>query len=334
MSFHQALKQQKSRPYYMQVRHLLKNAFADLLVNRASKKKVTFKRQDVNVVYQICGTPKRPVFVVSTPGALPISYPLNKTHLPKIQAAIEATYPETLTPMCVRFNAKLSNTYTKKRFDEDTLLNLAPWRSTQESENPLTMRVDEDYVYQADSQAEIRILKYLLSHGCVKKLRGQNYAIPYGKKTYYPDFVYLNHLNQIVILEVKSKGTFATAANLEKYTTLAKHCEAHGYVYGMIDTNFNTLVSQMAIPVNRSFEKALLETLHKEGIVTSKTITALRKTTFSHIKRRKLEHMLTKIIITNQLCAQPSSVHDLRITQASSSASHYYLMRKLMKPDV
>ena len=80
---------------------------------------------------------------------------------------------------------------------------------------------DDEYVYYADSQQEISILKKLISHKCFKKIRGQVFKIPYkfsGKnKSYYPDFVLLTNTNKIVVMEVKEIADMGSKINLRKY---------------------------------------------------------------------------------------------------------------------
>lgn len=332
MSFIKELKaHEHAYDQYREIRSILKNYFHDIKTNTASKKKVTFRREDVKITYVVTGDSKNPSFHIVQDRELIMDMALTKKNEAAIKAAIDETAPSSLNKQCMAFNARLSNAYSRARFDEAYLLGMAEWKTATLDDSPLTVQIDDNYVYKGDSKAEIKILTYLLKHGCVKLLRGQDYVIEYGSRRYYPDFVYLNHLNQIVILEVKAKGNFSSEKNLIKYIALAKHCEAHGYVYGMIDANFNTLVSLLNAPINKTFEKELLRAVEEYGMVNSQLITQIRSQHFPHIKRRALEHMIPRIVITNRLVNKPRAVHDLNIVNKRSKLKHYYLLLQSIK---
>ena len=316
---------------YLQIRSWLKNYFYDLKVNTASSKKISFKRAEAKIRYVITGSIKRPSFQIIEANEIVKRFTLTKQNLKAIKQAIFETAPEGLSEQCMTFNARLSNTFTRERFDEAYLRNMANWKSRVLDDTDLTQQVDETYVYKGDSKSEMRILNYLLKYDCVKLLRGQDYAIQYENKNYYPDFVYLNHMNQLVVLEVKGKGDFSTEKNLKKYFALVKHCTEKGYVFGMVDANFNTLNSLLEVPVHKGFEKALLTALKKDGVVNSQTITKLRVKEFSHLKRKAIQHMITKIVIKNRLVNRPKSVHDLNIHNEKSKLKDYYLITSASK---
>jgi len=105
-----------------------------------------------------------------------------------------------------------------------------------------TLKLDDGYIYVADSQQEISTLKKLISHDAFKRLRGQCINIPYkfGGKThnYYPDFILLTQTNKIVIMEVKEVAQMNTKQNLRKYEALKRYCDKNGYLYIMCDKSF------------------------------------------------------------------------------------------------
>ena len=84
-----------------------------------------------------------------------------------------------------------------------------------------SIKLNDGYIYEADSQQEISTLKKLMSHDSFKRLRGQCISIPYryaGKdRNYFPDFIMLTHTNKIVIMEVKEVAQMCTKQNIKKY---------------------------------------------------------------------------------------------------------------------
>ena len=105
-----------------------------------------------------------------------------------------------------------------------------------------TIKLNDGYIYEADSQQEISTLKKLMSHDSFKRLRGQCISIPYrygGKDhNYYPDFIMLTHTNKIVIMEVKEVAQMCTKQNIKKYEALKRYCARNGYLYIMCDKAF------------------------------------------------------------------------------------------------
>lgn len=106
------------------------------------------------------------------------------------------------------------------------------------------LKLDNGYVYKADSKQEISTLKKLISHDAFKRLKGQCISIPYrfgGKDhLYYPDFIFLTNTNKIIILEVKEVAQMNTKVNIKKYEALKRYCLRNGYLYLMCNKNFVT----------------------------------------------------------------------------------------------
>ena len=132
-----------------------------------------------------------------------------------------------------------------------------------------TIKLDDGYVYQADSQQEISTIKKLIYHDAFKRLRGQCINIPYkfGGKThnYYPDFVILTQTNKIIIMEVKEVAQMSSKQNIRKYEALKRYCNKKGYLYIMCDKAFRPYEKLSKYSVNGKVENAIKSALKKKG---------------------------------------------------------------------
>ena len=132
-----------------------------------------------------------------------------------------------------------------------------------------TIKLDDGYVYEADSQQEISTLKKLISHDAFKRLRGQCINIPYryGGKThnYYPDFIILTQTNKIIIMEVKEIAQMNTKQNIKKYDALKRYCEKNGYLYIMCDKTFKPYEKLSKFTASSRVETAIDDALDEKG---------------------------------------------------------------------
>ena len=108
-----------------------------------------------------------------------------------------------------------------------------------------SVKVDDRFVLSFDSEDERIIYDYIKKNKLAKIIRGQalKIPIPHTKTNYYPDLIYLNQDNEVVIVEVKSKSNMSTIDELKKYDALKKYCNLHGFYYTMIDRNFTSIKS-------------------------------------------------------------------------------------------
>lgn len=134
---------------------------------------------------------------------------------------------------------KPGKTFSIKRFLD--IYKQLPKRKLKKPKHEIQMPNDK-YVYGADSQQEISVVKKLISHKCFKRLRGQCMDIEYkfnGKKhSYTPDILLLSNTNKIIVIEVKEVAEMSTKQNKAKYRALSRECLKNGYLYMMIDKNF------------------------------------------------------------------------------------------------
>ena len=132
-----------------------------------------------------------------------------------------------------------------------------------------TIKLEDGYVYEADSQQEISTLKKLISHDAFKRLRGQCINIPYkyGGKThnYYPDFIILTQTNKIIIMEVKEIAQMSTKQNLKKYDALKRYCEKNGYLYIMCDKTFKPFEKLGKFTVGSKVETTIDNKIEEKG---------------------------------------------------------------------
>lgn len=305
---------------YLTVKQWVRNAFERVKVDYGHPKRLAFHVKSHGLSYVLEARKDNMYFYIVDKNEKTSEIEARKSNRKAIEHRIKQTLPETITHSSVRMNMKLHNRFTGKRFCEEDLLNLAEWT---QKEKKHSVKVDETYTYYGDSQAEIDIVRHLLRHKCAKVLRGQDYAIHFDEKRYFPDIVYLNHLNQIVVLEVKSKVNFSEEKTIRKFVALADKCRELGYVFGMIDRNFMSYQSYLKLPVLKGFEKDVLRILKTEGEFDSKRLTKLRAEKYSHVKRRALEKMVTKIVLDHRLVNRPKTVHDLRILNERLRTKHY-----------
>jgi len=311
---------EKKYKCYTEIKQWIRNAFLDVKVDYSKNDKLVFSvpyNKNQYIIYEgRFGT----YFSIVSDERILFRINLDYKNNKKIIEEIQNSYPLDLDISCVRLNAKLHNRFSGKKFSETELLNLACW-TQKEKKNQI--RVSDDYVYNGDSSAEIKIVKHIITHGCAKILRGQDYFIEYDNRKYYPDIIYLNHLNQIVVLEVKAKGGFSTEGNIRKYIALAEHCREKGFVFGMIDRDFNTYHSYINLHVLKGFEQDVLNILKKNGVFNSQSLTKLHNEKYSHLKYKELRKMITKIVLDHRLVDRPKTVHDLNIINENIKYKNY-----------
>ena len=130
-----------------------------------------------------------------------------------------------------------------------------------------TIMLPDGYVYHADSQQEIAVIKKLISRDAFKRLRGQCLSIPYkylGKHDYYPDFVILTNTNKVVIMEVKEVAQMNSKENVKKYAALKRYCEKYGFLYLMCDKKFNVYGKFNKKYIMSSVKDAITESIKKK----------------------------------------------------------------------
>ena len=132
-----------------------------------------------------------------------------------------------------------------------------------------TVKLDDGYIYEADSQQEISTLKKLISHDTFKRLRGQCINIPYrfgGKAhNYYPDFIILTKTNKIIVMEVKEIAQMNSKQNIRKYEALKRYCEKNGYLYIMCDKSFKPFEKLSRYNVSSKVESAIESAIEEKG---------------------------------------------------------------------
>lgn len=311
--------------YYYVIKEWIRNAFSEVKTSYKWDNQISFYVLENGIRYLIKDINYETFFVIIDKSKTVYQAKIPNKNLKRIIRAIQDTFPENISLSSVRFNMKLHNRFTYKRFTKAQLLSLADW-SQKDKKNYYI--INKDYTYYGDSKDEIKIVKHIMYHHCAKVLRGQDFSITYGEKKYYPDLVYLNHLNQIVVLEIKAKGDFASESNIKKYIALAKVCREKGFVFGMIDKDFNTYQSYINLRVHKGFEKNFLKVLRRDAVFNSQSLTKLRKNKYPNHLRKTLRKMITKIILDHRLINRPKTVHDLNVLNEKIKQKHYYAIFK------
>jgi hypothetical protein len=312
---------------YKEVKEIVRNTYKRLKIDYSQKNQLKFSRVDQNIKYTIYNARGHHKLQITNNDEMVFNGLLSKSNMQKIRKALDDTRPSSIDKSSVAFNAKLCNRYSSKRFDRNHILAMTSWKIHDENNSKHSIVMPDGYVYKGHSSAEIKIINHLMSKKCASIIRGQDYAIPYGDQHYYPDLVYLNHLDQVVVLEVKGKSDFSAEKNIIKYIALAEHCYKNGYVYGMVDKDFVTMKSFLNLKPHRGFEQAVLKVLKKDGVFNSQSLTKLRNESFSHLKRSHLMKLVTKFVIEHRYINRPKTAHDLNIMNKKLKIDHYYLIK-------
>lgn len=202
-----------------------------------------------------------------------------------------------------------------KKYTEDAFLSLAPWDTYKPKKNKSLVQVDDQFQLHFDSEDEKVIYEHIERNKLAKIIRGQalEVSMPKSKHSYYPDIIYLDQNNEVVVVEVKSKANMSTIDVLEKYQALQKFCYNKGFHYVMIDKNFTSMKSFCQLNYNKSLEEKIIQHIKQHGILDSNTVTAIRNKYFSHIKRKVLDKMITAIIIKNNYVDRKVNMTQLHV---------------------
>ena len=188
-----------------------------------------------------------------------------------------------------------------RKMSPSKFLELAEWESYNSPKNKSFVDLD-GFKLPFYSKDEKVIYDHIVKYDLAQIIRGQALRIPIPKteKSFYPDIIYLNHNNEVVIVEVKSKTNMSTYDELVKYHALRTYCYHQGFHYTMIDKRFTSIQSFCKMNYNKKLEKMIIQHLKTKGLLDSKAVTQLREQHFSHIKRKNLDKMVTAIIIRNR----------------------------------
>ena len=171
---------------------------------------------------------------------------------------IESTLkPDQSKPIDVRYQL-FENLENAKKFTENDLEALADWDVLPESlkKNKVSTQVLIDGRFVSfGSEPELKTYQRLKELGVIASFRAQHLRVPYasyikGDKNYYPDFVFLTPEGYIAIVESKPIALMSNMTVEAKYHFLKRYCEAHGFLYAMMDENLTTIehVREEALP--------------------------------------------------------------------------------------
>ena len=178
--------------------------------------------------------------------------------------------PNQSSPVDVRYQI-FENLQHAKKFTEKDLEALADWDVLPESlkKNKVNTQVLIDGRYVSfGSEPELKTYQRLKGLGLIASFRAQHLRVPYasyikGDKNYYPDFIFLTPEGYIAIVESKPIALMSNLMVEAKYHFLKRYCEAHGFLYAMVDENLTTIeqVRKEALPKDvTQYADHLLET--------------------------------------------------------------------------
>jgi hypothetical protein len=145
-----------------------------------------------------------------------------------------------------------------KTFTEKDLEALADWDvipKELKQIKPHKSLLINGHMVHFGSQPELNTYLCLKENRLIQSFRGQHLMIHYASylsedKKYYPDFVFLTPDGYIAIVESKPIQLMSYFIVEAKYHFLKRYCEAHGFIYAMMDENLVTIeqVRQEPLP--------------------------------------------------------------------------------------
>lgn len=164
------------------------------------------------------------------------------------QREIEDVLKEMPEPINQRYRI-FENLQGAKKFTEKDLEALADWdvvpKELQHIKPHASLMID-GHMIRFGSQPELNTYLRLKEKGLIQCFRGQHLMIHYASylsedKKYYPDFVFLTPDGYIAIVESKPIQLMSYFIVEAKYHFLKRYCEAHGFIYAMMDENLVTI---------------------------------------------------------------------------------------------
>lgn len=170
-------------------------------------------------------------------------YPMLTTK--EVESTLSANQPIPIDPRYQIFE----NLQHAKKFTETDLESLADWNVPPEAlaKNKIFTQVRIDgRLVNFGSEPELKTYQRLKDLGVIASFRAQHLRVPYasyikGGKNYYPDFVFLTPEGYIAIVESKPIALMSYFVVEAKYHFLKRYCEAHGFLYAMVDENLTTI---------------------------------------------------------------------------------------------
>jgi hypothetical protein len=201
-----------------------------------------------------------------------------------------------------------------KKISIESFLKFADWDNYNPPKNKPFVEID-DFKLPFYSKDEKIVYDHIAKHNLAKCIRGQalRIPIPKTKRFFYPDLVYLNKDNEVVIIEVKSKANMSTHDELVKYNALRLFCLKNQCHYAMLDKNYTSIQSFCKMNYNKKLETVIIKHLKKYGLLDSQAVTQIREKYFSHIKRKVLDKMVTAIIIKNRFIDKKVNMTQLHV---------------------
>ena len=172
----------------------------------------------------------------------------------EIETMLQATSKNQIDPRYQIFE----NLQNAKKFTEKDLESLTDWDVPPEALKETTVvkqvMIDGRKV-SFGSEPEFNTYQRLKEQGLIQSFRAQYLCVHYAsylkdEKKYYPDFIFLTPEGYLAIVESKPISLMSNFMVEAKYHFLKRYCEAHGYLYAMLDENLTTIeqVRKEALP--------------------------------------------------------------------------------------
>ena len=172
----------------------------------------------------------------------------------EIETMLQANAKNLIDPRYQIFE----NLQHAKKFTEKDLESLTDWDVPPEALKDTTVvkqvMIDGRNV-SFGSWPEFYTYQRLKEQGLIQSFRAQYLCVHYASylkddKKYYPDFIFLTPEGYLAIVESKPISLMSNFMVEAKYHFLKRYCEAHGYLYAMLDENLTTIeqVRKEALP--------------------------------------------------------------------------------------
>jgi hypothetical protein len=172
----------------------------------------------------------------------------------EIETLLQVEAPNLIDPRYQIFE----NLQHAKKFTEKDLESLTDWdvapEALKETKVVTQVMIDGRKV-SFGSEPEFNTYQRLKEQGLIQSFRAQYLCVHYASylkddKKYYPDFIFLTPEGYLAIVESKPISLMSNFMVEAKYHFLKRYCEAHGYLYAMLDENLTTIeqVRKEALP--------------------------------------------------------------------------------------
>lgn len=182
-----------------------------------------------------------------------------------------------------------SKIFTIKEFDE--IVNKLGFRNKKY----IDQKAEFDSIHEkifAKKLEKLNFVKVIRQiHLCTYKSKGKI-------KNYYPDFIALDKMGHIFVIEVKEYTAMATRDTLVKYYFAKKYCKQNGFIYLLTTLYLTTYEDIASSCIDKKIKNFIKETIQIKGKFTKIDLDKLR-VEMKNKNRRYIDKQIVRICIQN-----------------------------------